>query len=63
MCNEVDPLPFVFLAVLVFGAIQAGAYALLRSARPRPQIRGIGEVKGSDFNAAPIPKINRKSKK
>jgi len=55
-----DPLPFLFLAVLIFGSLQAGAYLAWRSTRPDKKITGIGEVKMRDFNAMPIPKIKRK---
>jgi len=55
-----DPLPFLFLAVLIFGSLQAGAYLAWRSTRPDKKITGTGEVKMRDFNAMPIPKIKRK---
>jgi len=56
-----DPLPFLFLAVLVFGSVQFGAYFAWRSARTKPPLTGIGEVKASQYKAAKIPlKINRK---
>jgi len=55
-----DPLPFLFLAVLIFGSLQAGAYLAWRSVRPKPEYHTNGEVKSSEYVAAPIPKINRK---
>ncbi len=55
-----DPLPFLFMAVLIFGSVQLGAYLLWRSVRPEKPITGIGEVKDKDFVAQPIPKTKRK---
>lgn len=56
-----DPLPFLFLAVLVFGSLQAGVYLAWRSTQPKARIIGNGEVKASQYTADPIPpKINRK---
>lgn len=51
-----DPLPFLALAVMIFGSLQAGAYIAWRSTMPKPQITGIGEVKGSQYVADKIPK-------
>lgn len=55
-----DPLPFLFLAVLIFGSLQVGAYLAWRSIRPEQKIVGTGQVKMRDFEAEPIPKLNRK---
>lgn len=44
-----DPLPFLFMALLVFGSLQAGVYFAWRSTREKPKITGIGEVKPSQY--------------
>ena len=55
-----DPLPFLFMAVLIFGSVQLGAYLAWRSTRPKKVITGIGEVEPNQYVAEKIPKINRK---
>lgn len=55
-----DPLPFLFMAVLIFGSVQLGAYLAWRSTRPKQVITGTGEVKPNQYVAEKIPKINRK---
>jgi len=55
-----DPLPFLFMAVLMFGTIQLGTYLYWRSTRPKERIDGINKVKAKDFIAHKIPKVKRK---
>lgn len=44
-----DPLPFLFGAVLIFGAVQLGTYYIYTQTRPKPPARGLGIVKEKDF--------------
>jgi hypothetical protein len=53
-----DPLPFLFMALLIFGSLQAGVYFAWRSTREKPPITGSGEVDGDQFI-----EINKETKK
>jgi hypothetical protein len=55
-----DPLPFLFLALITFGSGQFGAWLVYRHTRPKPPITGLGQVKTKDFVAEPIPKKRKK---
>jgi len=51
----VDPLPFLFGAVLIFGAVQLGTYYVYVRTRPKPPAKGLGKIKQKDFITLPIP--------
>ena len=55
-----DPLPFLFTSVLLFGTLQLGTYLYWHSTRPKERIPGINKVKAKDFIANKIPKVSRK---
>jgi len=52
-----DPLPFLFGAVLIFGAVQLGTYYVYVQTRPKPPTKGIGKIKQKDFIPLPIPEV------
>lgn len=53
-----DPVPFLFGALVMFGGAQLVAFSLYRRPTDRRTI-GIGEVKQRDFLAAPMPRKKR----
>ena len=54
-----DPLPFLFIAVLVFGSVQLGVYLMWRYAQSPKEIIGKNRVSIRKYIVDKKPKINR----
>lgn len=56
---SMDPLPFLFIAVVMFGGLQGLSFSLWLYLKPRSEPRANGEVKPVDYIKLKVPKIKR----